>query len=96
MIVELPIRWATLRMAFIVAHGLAATSGRRHRVIREDGSDQDGTYHFRILPADECSCIHWTENVGPGLELPCAEQHHSCPVHPLETYGNVPVSEPCS
>lgn len=88
MTVSLPMTWGTLRVAMVVARSLATEHQRRYRVIRETGADLHGTYYFRVLPADECSCSLWTETVGPGLELPCGEQHHSCPVHPLE--------EPCS
>jgi hypothetical protein len=82
--------WWDLGRALDCARYDAAEVGRRMRVIRENGHDEWGPHRFRILPADECSCYWWTENVGPGLDLPCAEQHHSCPVHPME------VAEPCS
>lgn len=88
---ELPMTWGTHRVAMAVAHSLAVTTDARQRVIREDGDDGDGPYRFRVLPADACSCILWTECVGPGLNLPCGEQHHACPVHPLSEVG-----EPCS
>lgn len=97
---DIPREWASHRMALSAARMIATTTGEHQRVIREDGHNATGPFHFRILAADACSCTWWTECVGPGLNLPCAEQHHSCPVHPMDTFGNVPVdigvAEPCS
>lgn len=88
---NIPRTWATHRVAMDAARIIATDTRQRQRVIREDdGMGPDWT-RFRIVPDGDCTCLLWTECVGPGLNLPCGEQHHNCPVHPLEL-----GVEPCS
>jgi len=50
--------WNSHRIALNTAWRLAGITGQRHRVVREDGEDQCGTYRWRIVPvevAEPCS-----------------------------------------
>lgn len=44
--------WAFHGTAVRMAHLLAKVTRERQRVIREDGTDVSGEYHWRIVPAD--------------------------------------------